>query len=97
MLSAQGIAFLQRQIEKNISHGLAIVNGAQVRAYKYEINKKNSILQIKLKFDESVVGRITEYRLVLKTGETFMTKSENMVKDNKRSHLVLFELETKEA
>ena len=46
---------------------------------------------------EEFAGRITEYSLVMKTGEVLMTKTDSIVKDNKRGLILVFDLETKEA
>lgn len=97
MLTSQGLDFLQRQIQKNLSHGTFRIGGSLKTIPIYKINKKSSILQIMLYVTEEFSGRITEYSLVVKTGEVLMTKTDSIVKDNKRGLILVFDLETKEA
>lgn len=96
MITNEGFKFLTESIKNEISIPQALVNGKWENGIIQDIEITQTALKIKCYFDEEVKGVITNYRVMLKNGNTLLIKNDTIEKDDSRGLLVLFEIEIKE-
>ncbi len=92
MITQDGINFLYNVLKNGLYTAQVLVNGQwkDIKIQKVEV-LTNSI-KIYVYIDETITGQITQYRLITNDGKTFLTRSENITKDNTRGLLTVFEI-----
>lgn len=96
MITSDGISFLYEAINNNLSHGLILVDGSDVQVDIHKTELLDNKIRIFLYADETISGNITRYQIIEKSGKVFMEKNDNIVKDNERGLLLLFEIQVNE-
>lgn len=93
MITQDGLNFLYKALKNGLYKAQMLVNGQykDINIQKIEVTA-NSI-KIFVYADETIIGQITQYRLITNDEKTFLTRSENITKDNTRGLLTMFEIQ----
>lgn len=96
MITSDGFLFLAKCIKDNITFPQARISGNWKNGDIQDIETTEASVIIKCYFSEDVVGKIESYRLLLKDGNTLLSKNDTIIKDDSRGLLVVFEIDIKE-
>ena len=95
-MTSDGIRLIYDCITSNIAKMQILINNTykDIEIQRTELVGTN--IKIFVYIDESFVGRITRYKLIMKNGKVFDEKNENLVKDDTRGLLTFFEYRIRE-
>lgn len=95
-MTSDGINLIHDSIKNNLLKCQVLINGSykDVEIQKTEV--AGASIKIYTYLDETFVGTITKYRLVMTNGKIFDERTDNVSKDNSRGLLVLFEYNIRE-
>lgn len=95
-MTSEGIRLIHDSIKNNILKCQVLINGSykDVEIQKTELS--GSSIKIYIYLDETFVGTITKYKLLMTNGSVFDERTDNISKDNSRGLLVLFEYNIRE-
>jgi len=94
-MTADGMNLLFSFFKNNLLKCQVLVNGNYLDVPIQRYEQSSNSIKIFVYIDETVVGAITQYRLVSTDGKIFDTKSDTVTKDD-RGLLTLFEYQVQE-
>jgi len=94
-MTADGMNLLFGFFENNLLKCQVLVNGNYVDVPIQRYEQTDNSIKIFVYIDETIVGQITQYRLISIDGKVFDTKSDTITKDD-RGLLTLFEYQVQE-
>lgn len=94
-MTADGMNLLFSFFKNNLLKCQVLVNGNYVDVPIQRYEQTDSSIKIFVYIDETVIGSITQYRLISTDGKVFDTKSDTVTKDD-RGLLTLFEYQVQE-
>lgn len=94
-MTVDGMNLLFGFFKNNLLKCQVLVNGNYVDVPIQKYEQTSNSIRIFVYIDETVVGTITQYRLISTNGTVFDTKSDTITKDD-RGLLTLFEYEIQE-
>lgn len=99
MIKPDGIDLLYQTIVDNVTSATVLISGVEKTVAIQKFEQTAQSIKVYVYFDETFVGTITRYRLILRSGKIFLEKSDNLVKDGAdgpRGLLTLFEIDISE-
>lgn len=95
-MTSDGIKLIHDSIKNNLLKCQVLINGSykDVEIQKTELS--GTSIKIYAYLDETFVGKITKYKLVMTNGNIFDERTDDISKDNSRGLLVLFEYNIRE-
>jgi hypothetical protein len=96
MITQDGINFIYNTLKNGLYKAQVLVNGQYKDVNIQKVEVTTNSIKIFVYVDETVAGQITQYRLITVDGKTFLTRSENITKDNTRGLLTVFEIKLQE-
>lgn len=96
MITEAGFNLLHRAIKDNADRPQVLIGSRWRDGQIQKTEVSNESIKIYCYFDETIVGRITRYRLLGKDGNTFLEKRDTADKDDSRGLLTMFEIQIKE-
>jgi hypothetical protein len=94
-MTVDGMNLLFGFFKNNLLKCQVLINGNYVDVSIQRYEQTSSSIKIFVYIDETVVGNITQYRLISIDGKVFDTKSDTVTKDD-RGLLTLFEYQVQE-
>lgn len=94
-MTVDGMNLLFGFFENNLLKCQVLVNGNYVDVPIQRYEQTDNSIKIFVYIDETIVGQITQYRLISIDGKVFDAKSDTVTKDD-RGLLTLFEYQVQE-
>ena len=92
MITNDGFLFLTKCIKNNATFVQARIGGTWKTGQIKDIETTSTAIQIKCYFDETIIGAIDSYRILLKNGDVLLANNDAFTKDDSRGLLVMFEI-----
>lgn len=96
MITQDGLNFMYNTIKNNLYKAQVLVNGQYKDVNIQKVEVTTNSIKIFVYIDETITGQITQYRLITNDGKIFLTRNENITKDNTRGLLTVFEIKLQE-
>mgnify|MGYP001192663758 CR=1 FL=1 len=96
MITQDGVNFLFKALKNGLYKAQVLVNGQYKDINIQTIEVRTNSIKIFVYADETIIGQITQYRLMTYDGKAFLTRNENITKDGTRGLLTLFEIKLQE-
>ena len=95
-MTSDEIQLIYENIKNNLLKCQVLVNGSykDVEIQKTEIS--GTSIKVYAYLDETIVGTITRYRLVMTNGKIFDERNDSVTKDDTRGLLTVFEYKIRE-
>lgn len=96
MITDKGINIIANSILTAIDHGEITIDGVVQQLKLYRTTTEKNEIKVFLMLDDSIRGKITETKLISKSNEVLINKSEIIEKDTLRGLLIIFRLKISE-
>lgn len=95
-MTSDGIKLIYDNIVNNLLKFQVLINGSYKDADVHKTEIQGTSIKIYAYLDESFIGTITKFRLVMTNGKIFDERNDNVIKDDSRGLLTVFEYKIRE-